>query len=69
MCTKCGHIPRKFGSYKNFKCHECGYEIPRSFKEALGIILKAMWDTTFTNSIGDVVLDIQDIHNVGRCLG
>jgi putative transposase len=29
----------------------------------------AKWDTTFTNSLGDVVLDIQDIHDVGKCLG
>jgi putative transposase len=68
-CTKCGHVHRKLGSSKNFKCPECGYEIPRDFNGAVGIFLKAMWDTTFTNSLGDVVLDIQDIHDVGKCLG
>jgi putative transposase len=30
---------------------------------------KAMWDTTFTNSVGDVVLDIHDISDVGECPG
>ena len=30
---------------------------------------KAMWDTTFTNSVGDVILDIHDISDVGECLG
>jgi putative transposase len=68
-CTKCGQVHRKLGSSKNFKCPECGYQIPRDFNGAVGIFLKAMWDTTFTNSLGDVVLDIQDIHDVGKCLG
>ncbi|MFN7517613.1 MAG: hypothetical protein ACK5QF_13540 [Dolichospermum sp.] len=30
------------------------------------ISLNAMWDTTFTNSVSDVVLDV---HDVGECLG
>ncbi|MDJ0501268.1 MAG: hypothetical protein PX483_10515 [Nostocales cyanobacterium LE14-WE4] len=47
----------------------CGYEIPRDFNGAVGIFLKAMWDTTFTNSVGDVVLDIHDISDVRECLG
>lgn len=68
-CTKCGHVHRNLGSSKNFKCPKCGYEIPRDFNGAVGIFLKAMWDTTFTNSVGDVVLDIQDIHDVEKCLG
>ncbi len=68
-CTKCGHVHRKLGSSKNFKCPHCGYEIPRDFNGAVGIFLKAMWDTTFTDSVGDVVLDIQDISDVGKCLG
>lgn len=65
-CTKCGHVHRKLGSSKNFVCPNCGYEIPRDFNGAVGIFLKAMWDTTFTNSVGDVVLDV---HDVGECLG
>jgi putative transposase len=68
-CTKCGHVHRKLGSSKNFICPDCGYEIPRDFNGAVGIFLKAMWDTTFTDSVGDVVLDIHDISNVGECLG
>jgi putative transposase len=68
-CTKCGHVHRKLGSSKNFKCPNCGYEIPRDFNGAVGIFLKAMWDTTFTDSVGDVVLDVQDIFDVGKCLG
>ena len=68
-CTKCGHVHRKLGSSKNFRCPNCGYEIPRDFNGAVGIFLKAMWDTTFTDSVGDVVLDVHDISNVGECLG
>lgn len=63
-CTKCGHVHRKLGGSKHFHCPKCGYEIPRDFNGALGIFLKAMWDTTFLSEIseGDVVLD------VGVCL-
>ncbi len=68
-CTKCGHIHQKLGGSKNFKCPSCGYEIPRDFNGAVGIFLKAMWDTTFTDSVGDVILDVQDILDVGRCRG
>ena len=58
-CTKCGHVHRKLGGSKKFKCPHCGYEIPRDFNGALGIFLKAMWDTTFLAEISatDVVLD------------
>jgi putative transposase len=35
----------------------------------VGIFLKAMWDTTFINSVGNVVLDIQDISDVREYLG
>jgi putative transposase len=45
-CTKCGHVHRKLGGAKTFKCPSCGYEIPRDFNGALGIFLKALWDTT-----------------------
>jgi putative transposase len=68
-CTQCGHVHRKLGSSKNFRCPSCGYEIPRDFNGAVGVFLKAMWDTTFTDSVGDVVLDVHDISNVGECLG
>lgn len=58
-CTKCGHVHRKLGSSKIFRCPECGYEIPRDFNGALGIFLKALWDTTLfsINDAGHVVLD------------
>lgn len=58
-CTKCGHVHKKLGSSKIFNCPECGYEIPRDFNGALGIFLKAMWDTTLfsINNAGHVVLD------------
>jgi putative transposase len=65
-CTKCGHVHRKLGSSKNFKCPHCGYEIPRDFNGAVGIFLKAMWDTTFTNSVGDVVLSVKDVSDVRK---
>ncbi|AOY84883.2 transposase [Moorena producens JHB] len=74
-CTKCGHIHRKLGSSMNFQCPRCGYEIPRDFNGAVGIFLKAMWDTTFLEAVGDVVLsfsdsnDILDIQDVGICPG
>ena len=34
-------------------------------QEPLELCSKAMWDTTFTNSVGDVILDIHDISDVG----
>ena len=50
-CTSCGHVHKKLGSSKIFRCPECGYEIPRDFNGALGIFLKAMWDTTLLGSV------------------
>ncbi len=59
-CTKCGHVHRKLGGNKKFKCPECGYEIPRDFNGALGILLKALWDTTFLSDISEqeAILDV-----------
>jgi len=67
-CTKCGHVHRKLGGNKRFVCPKCGYEIPRDFNGALGIFLKAMWDTTFLSEISerDVMLDVGECL---RCLG
>jgi putative transposase len=62
-CTKCGHVHSKLGSNSKFKCPSCGYEIPRDFNGAVGIFLKAMWDTTLVNSLiaeDHVVLDVLD---------
>ena len=74
-CTKCGHVHRKLGSSKNFKCPHCGYEISRDFNGAVGIFLKAMWDNTFLQKVGNVVLsfsdskDVSDIQDVLICPG
>ena len=35
-------------------------------QEPLELCSKAMWDTTFINSVGNVILDV---HDVGECLG
>jgi len=63
-CTKCGHVHHKLGGSKMFKCPHCGYEIPRDFNGAVGIFLKALWDTTFIDQVGNVVLDV---HSGPRC--
>jgi putative transposase len=47
-CTKCGHVHTKLGGSKLFKCPECGHEIGRDLNGALGIMLKALSDTTLT---------------------
>lgn len=59
-CTKCGHVHRKLGSSKKFKCPHCGYEIDRDFNGAVGIFLKALWDTTWVSELSDnlVILDV-----------
>jgi len=58
-CTSCGHVHQKLGSSKVFKCPKCNYEIPRDFNGALGIFLKALWDTTLLSAVSaeHVVLD------------
>lgn len=69
-CTRCGHIHRKLGGNKKFKCPNCGYEIKRDFNRSLGIFLKAMWDTTFILSVSenDVVFGLsEDVLDVGSC--
>jgi putative transposase len=50
-CTKCGHVHHKLGGNRTFKCPHCGYEIKRDFNGALGIFLKAMWDTTLVRTV------------------
>lgn len=47
-CTKCGHVHTKLGGSKLFKCPECGHVIGRDLNGALGIMLKALSDTTLT---------------------
>lgn len=55
-CTRCGHIHTKLGGAKKFKCSECGFELPRDFNGAFGILLKALSDTTFTISDDGVAI-------------
>ncbi|MFB2983524.1 zinc ribbon domain-containing protein [Microseira sp. BLCC-F43] len=52
-CSKCGHIHHNLGGNKTFKCPDCGYEIKRDCNRALGIFLKALWDTTFIQSVSE----------------
>lgn len=61
-CTSCGHVHYKLGGSKIFKCPNCGYEIPRDFQGALGILLKALWDTTSisTVSANDVMFELSN---------
>ncbi len=70
-CTRCGYIHAKLGGAKNFKCPHCGYEIKRDFNGAVGIFLKALWDTTIVSTVSenDVVLDFPDVLDVGDCRG
>jgi putative transposase len=45
-CTRCGHIHTKLGGAKVFKCPNCKHEINRDFNGALGILLRALRDTS-----------------------
>jgi putative transposase len=47
-CTRCGHVHHKLGGAKKFKCPSCGHTLPRDMNGALGIMLKALSDTTYT---------------------
>jgi len=70
-CTKCGLVHHKLGGKKKFKCPHCGHEIKRDFNGALGIFLKALWDTTFIQSVSenDVVFRLsEDVFDVQCCL-
>ncbi len=49
-CTRCGHVHAKLGGSKKFKCPSCGFEIPRDFNGAFGILLKALRDTSYVIS-------------------
>jgi putative transposase len=59
-CTRCGHVHHKLGGNKIFKCPHCGFEIKRDFNGALGIFLKALWDTTLVSTVSasQVVLEL-----------
>lgn len=55
-CGRCGHIHSKLGGSKKFKCPECGHEIDRDFNGASNILLKALRDTSFVISNGDIAI-------------
>lgn len=55
-CTRCGHIHTKLGGAKKFKCPECGFELPRDFNGAFGILLKALRDTSYVISDDGVAI-------------
>lgn len=66
-CTNCGHVHTKLGGNKTFKCPDCGTIIKRDFNGALGIFLKALWDTTQISTVcaDSVVLSLA----CPECLG
>ena len=55
-CTKCGHIHTTLGGSKVFKCPECGHKLPRDWNGALGFMLRALRDTSFTISNDGVAI-------------
>ena len=55
-CVRCGHIHTKLGGAKKFKCPECGFELPRDFNGAFGILLKALRDTSYVISDDGVAI-------------
>jgi putative transposase len=63
-CTNCGHIHQKLGGSKVFKCPNCGHTLPRDLNGALGILLKALSDTTFTFDGDAIVVQCDDL---SRC--
>ena len=65
-CTKCGHVHGKLGGAKIFKCPECGHTILRDYNGALGILLKALSDTTFTISTDGDAIAVQ-YGNIPHC--
>ena len=55
-CTKCGHIHTTLGGSKVFKCPECAHKLPRDWNGALGFMLRALRDTSFTISNDGVAI-------------
>lgn len=65
-CTHCGHIHQKLGGAKTFKCPSCGHTLPRDMNGALGIMLKALSDTTYViNNDGVAIVALSD--NISGC--
>lgn len=55
-CTNCGHIHTTLGGSKVFKCPSCGHKLPRDWNGALGFMLRALRDTSFTISNDGVAI-------------
>ncbi|MUL35125.1 RNA-guided endonuclease InsQ/TnpB family protein [Gloeocapsopsis dulcis] len=55
-CTHCGHIHQSLGGSKIFKCKSCGNTLPRDFNGALGFMLRALRDSSFTVSDDGVAI-------------
>jgi putative transposase len=55
-CTKCGEIHATLSGSKVFKCQSCGHKLPRDWNGALGYMLRALRDTSFTVSNDGVAI-------------
>ena len=55
-CTKCGKIHTALGGSKVFKCQSCSHKLPRDWNGALGFMLRALRDTSFTVSNDSVAI-------------
>jgi putative transposase len=66
-CTSCGHVHRKLGGSKVFKCPVCNHTIARDFNGAFGILLKALRDTSYIiNDDGVAIVALPD--NISSCV-
>lgn len=66
-CTHCGHIHNKLGGAKTFSCPECGHALPRDMNGALGIMLKALRDTSYIiSNDGVAIVALPD--NISGCV-
>ena len=55
-CTKCGEIHTTLGGSKVFRCKSCNHKLPRDWNGALGFMLRALRDTSFTVSNDGVAI-------------
>jgi len=60
-CTNCGHVHKSLGGNKLFKCPECGHTLNRDFNGALGIMLKALRDTSIVYSDNAIVVQYDNM--------
>ena len=60
-CTNCGHVHKSLGGNKIFKCPECGHTLNRDFNGALGIMLKALRDTSIVYSDNAIVVQYDNM--------